>query len=49
MSRNEWLDDFLGFLWVYIGAITVLPWLLGDGITRPARALRARRAGHGSV
>ncbi|MFD7557335.1 hypothetical protein ACFV9E_22710 [Streptomyces sp. NPDC059835] len=46
VSRYGWLDDFLAVLWVYVGAITLLPWLLGYGITRLTRALRARHAGH---
>ncbi|MER6388146.1 hypothetical protein ABT236_06680 [Streptomyces sp. NPDC001523] len=40
----EHLDDFLGYLLVYIGGITVLPWLLGYGVTRLLRFARARRA-----
>jgi len=28
---------------VYVGAITLLPWLLGYGITLVAQAVRARR------
>ncbi|MFD0369621.1 hypothetical protein [Streptomyces sp. NPDC059071] len=39
------LADFLGYLAVYVGAITVLPWLLGYGITRLVRWVRARRRG----
>ncbi|MFD5918198.1 hypothetical protein ACFVYP_25960 [Kitasatospora sp. NPDC058201] len=37
------LDDLLGYLAVYVGALTVLPWLLGYGLTRLARAVRAGR------
>ncbi|MBX9422556.1 hypothetical protein [Streptomyces lateritius] len=36
-------DDVLGYLVVYVLGITVLPWLLGYGITRAVRAVRARR------
>ncbi|MFF3427836.1 hypothetical protein [Streptomyces sp. NPDC002602] len=39
----EHWDDFLGYLLVYIGGITVLPWLLGYGVTRLLRFVRARR------
>ncbi|MFH8283656.1 hypothetical protein [Streptomyces antibioticus] len=35
--------DFLGYLGVYVGAITLLPWLLGYGVTRLVRFLRSRR------
>ncbi|MER5714177.1 hypothetical protein [Streptomyces sp. NPDC002132] len=41
------LYDFLGYLAVYVGGITVLPWLLGYGGTRLLRFLRARRASPG--
>ncbi|MFJ7065940.1 hypothetical protein [Streptomyces sp. NPDC101115] len=37
------LTDFLGYVAVYVGGITVLPWLLGYGITRLVRCVRARR------
>ncbi|MEV7521999.1 hypothetical protein [Streptomyces sp. NPDC091371] len=43
VGRERWLEDFLGFLAVYVGGITLLPWLLGYGITRLIRAVRARR------
>ncbi|MFF9016929.1 hypothetical protein ACF09C_28655 [Streptomyces sp. NPDC014870] len=39
------LDDLLGYLLVYVGGITVLPWLLAYGITRLVRLARARRRG----
>lgn len=39
------LYDFLWYLTVYVGGVTVLPWLLGYGITRLTRFLRARRSG----
>ncbi|MEU4269518.1 hypothetical protein [Streptomyces sp. NPDC026092] len=39
------LDDLLGYLLVYVGGITVLPWLLGYVITRLVRFVRARRRG----
>lgn len=38
------IDDLVGYLVVYVGAITFLPWLLGYGITHAVRAVRARRA-----
>ncbi|MFD5929579.1 hypothetical protein [Streptomyces sp. NPDC060333] len=37
-------DDFLGYLLVYIGGITVRPWLLGYCVTRLPCFARARRA-----
>ncbi|MGW6981870.1 hypothetical protein ACWGE1_20905 [Streptomyces sp. NPDC054932] len=37
------LDDFLAHLAVYIGGITVLPWLLGYAITHLLHFIRARR------
>ncbi|MFI1716809.1 hypothetical protein [Streptomyces litmocidini] len=41
-------DDLVGYLLVYVLGITVLPWVLGYGITRLVRAVRARRGGaHG--
>ena len=45
----EHLDDFLGYLAVYVGGITVLPWLLGYGITRLVRFVRAHRRGSGEA
>ncbi|MFD9221747.1 hypothetical protein ACFWDI_17470 [Streptomyces sp. NPDC060064] len=36
-------DDFLGVLYVLVLGTTALPWLLGYGITRVTRTLRARR------
>jgi hypothetical protein len=36
--------DVTGFLAVYVGLLTVLPWLLAYGITRLVVARRARRA-----
>ncbi|MEV6399056.1 hypothetical protein AB0M39_30460 [Streptomyces sp. NPDC051907] len=36
-------DDFLGVFYVLVLGTTVLPWLLGYGITRVRRTLRARR------
>ncbi|MCX4983877.1 hypothetical protein [Streptomyces sp. NBC_00572] len=35
-------DDFRGYFLVYVLGITVLPWLLGYGITRTVRGVRAR-------
>ncbi|MFJ1588880.1 hypothetical protein ACIOD0_01320 [Kitasatospora albolonga] len=35
--------DAVHYVLVYIGALTVLPWLLGHGITRLTRTVRARR------
>ncbi|MFF5765954.1 hypothetical protein ACFY8F_25845 [Streptomyces tanashiensis] len=42
-------DDLVGYLIVYVLGITVLPWVLGYGITRVVRAVRARRGGGGEV
>ncbi|MFB8127222.1 hypothetical protein ACFVG1_35320 [Streptomyces bacillaris] len=42
-SRPGHTRDVLHYALVYIGALTVLPWLLGHGITRLTRTLRARR------
>ncbi|WP_369033931.1 hypothetical protein [Streptomyces adonidis] len=39
-----WRGDFLGTIGVCVLGVTVLPWLLGYGITRVTRALRARRS-----
>ncbi|MFJ5079984.1 hypothetical protein ACIP8Z_36080 [Streptomyces sp. NPDC088553] len=36
-------EDLLGYVLVYVLGITVLPWVLGYGITRVVRAVRARR------
>ncbi|WP_369143043.1 hypothetical protein [Streptomyces sp. R44] len=36
-------EDLVGYLLVYVLGITVLPWVLGYGITRVVRAVRARR------
>nr|WP_257019371.1 hypothetical protein [Streptomyces sp. TLI_235] len=35
--------DYLLYFGVYVLGITVLPWLLGYGITRTVGAVRARR------
>ncbi|WP_406865211.1 hypothetical protein ABZO31_33960 [Streptomyces sp. HUAS MG47] len=43
LGTPEHLHDFLGYLAVYVGGITLLPWLLGYGIARVARLARARR------
>ncbi|MFE9775742.1 hypothetical protein ACFYOV_29600 [Streptomyces sp. NPDC005931] len=43
------LDDFLGYLAVYVGGITVLPWLLGYGGTRLMRFIRNLRRGPGKA
>jgi len=43
-NEPTWLDDLLGYLAVYVGGITVLPWLLGFGITHVTRTLRAHRS-----
>ncbi|WP_435973717.1 hypothetical protein [Streptomyces sp. Qhu_M48] len=37
-------EDLLGYFLVYVMGITVLPWLLGYGITRAVGAVRAVRA-----
>ncbi|MFI8966916.1 hypothetical protein ACIGO8_32935 [Streptomyces sp. NPDC053493] len=39
-----WSDDLLGYTAVFVLADTLVPWLLGYGITRAVRASRARRA-----
>lgn len=44
LGPPEQLHDFLGYLAVYVGGITVLPWLLGYGIGRLTRLVRAHRA-----
>ncbi|GHG32883.1 hypothetical protein GCM10018791_57400 [Streptomyces zaomyceticus] len=36
-------EDLLGYVLVYVLGITVLPWVLGYGITRAVRAVRGRR------
>ncbi|MGW6965631.1 hypothetical protein ACWGET_16455 [Streptomyces zaomyceticus] len=36
-------EDLLGYVLVYVLGITVLPWVLGYGITRAVRAVRAVR------
>ncbi|MFD0147336.1 MULTISPECIES: hypothetical protein [unclassified Streptomyces] len=43
LKEETWREDLTGYLAVYVFGITVLPWLLGYGITRLSRALRARR------
>lgn len=47
VEAPEHLYDFLGYLAVYVGGITVLPWLLGYGSTRLLRFARARRRAAG--
>lgn len=42
-SRPGHTRDVVHYALVYIGALTVLPWPLGRGITRLTRTLRARR------
>ncbi|WP_244230047.1 hypothetical protein [Kitasatospora albolonga] len=42
-GRPGHLRDVVHYVLVYIGALTVLPWLLGHGITRLTRTVRARR------
>ncbi|WP_416983888.1 hypothetical protein [Streptomyces sp. T028] len=44
LSDPVWRDDFLGTFYVLVLGDTVLPWVLGYGITRVTRALRARRS-----
>ncbi|APE24288.1 MULTISPECIES: hypothetical protein [Streptomyces] len=41
-ETGHW-DDVLGYFLVYVLGITVLPWLLGYGITRVVKGARARR------
>ncbi|WP_407836602.1 hypothetical protein ACE1OC_09280 [Streptomyces sp. DSM 116496] len=48
LEAPEQLYDFLGYLAVYVGGITLLPWLLGYGITRLLRFVRSRRGGRAS-
>ncbi|NUV60119.1 hypothetical protein [Streptomyces sp. CAI-85] len=43
LGTPQHVYDFLGYLGVYVGAITLLPWLLGFGVTRVVRFLRSRR------
>ncbi|WP_240496411.1 hypothetical protein [Streptomyces torulosus] len=43
-SNPVWRADFLGTFYVLVLGDTVVPWLLGYGITRGVRALRARRS-----
>ncbi|MET9854939.1 hypothetical protein ABZY57_18580 [Streptomyces sp. NPDC006450] len=43
VEAPEHLTDFLGYLAVYVGGITLLPWLLGYGSTRLLRFVRTRR------
>lgn len=44
LSQENKIDDLIGFVLVYVLGITVLPWLLGWGITRVVRAVRVVRA-----
>ncbi|MER5863372.1 hypothetical protein [Kitasatospora sp. NPDC002040] len=41
---ERFVDDLVGYLIVYVGGITLLPWLLGFLGTRYTRMFRARRA-----
>lgn len=41
-SDPIWRDDFLGTIYVCVLGVTVLPWLLGYGITRGTRARRSK-------
>ncbi|MFI8519974.1 hypothetical protein ACIGEZ_19375 [Streptomyces sp. NPDC085481] len=43
LQEETWQEDLLGYLVFYVLGITVLPWLLGYGTVRTARALRSRR------
>ncbi|MFF5452604.1 hypothetical protein ACFY40_15375 [Streptomyces sp. NPDC012950] len=45
LDQEKRTEDLVGYAAVYIGGITVLPWLLGYGTTRLVRAVRARRNG----
>ncbi|MFE5300647.1 hypothetical protein [Streptomyces sp. NPDC056632] len=47
LEPPEQLYEFLGYVAVYVGGITLLPWLLGYGITRLVRFVRSRRSGAG--
>ncbi|MFJ8039182.1 hypothetical protein ACIRBX_01550 [Kitasatospora sp. NPDC096147] len=43
-DRSEHDDDFYGgYLRVYVGLLTLLPWLLGYLVTRAVRAVKGRR------
>ncbi|GGW10173.1 hypothetical protein GCM10010230_60900 [Streptomyces narbonensis] len=44
LDQPKRTDDLVGYVLVYVLGITVLPWLLGWGITRVVRAVRAVRA-----
>ncbi|MER6911084.1 hypothetical protein ABT354_05350 [Streptomyces sp. NPDC000594] len=41
-DHDTYGEDVTGYLLVYLGAITVLPWLLGYAVTRTVRAMRPR-------
>ncbi|MFZ4302678.1 hypothetical protein ACOZE3_32810 [Streptomyces cinereoruber] len=43
LDQEKRTEDLVGYATVYIGGITLLPWLLGYGTTRLVRAARARR------
>lgn len=47
-ARPGHTRDVVHHLLGYVGGLTVLPWLLGHGIARLTRALRARRDRAGS-
>ncbi|RSS40058.1 hypothetical protein [Streptomyces sp. WAC08241] len=49
LDQEKRTEDLLGYAAVYAGGVTVLPWLLGYGVTRLVRAVRARRGGGASV
>ncbi|WP_328942227.1 hypothetical protein OG259_11700 [Streptomyces sp. NBC_00250] len=42
-DESTYGEDVLGYVLVYVLGITVLPWVLGYGITRGVRGVRARR------
>lgn len=44
LKEETWQEDLTGFLVVYVLGITVTPWLLGYGVTRVVRVVRARRS-----
>ncbi|MFI9295597.1 hypothetical protein [Streptomyces gardneri] len=44
LDQPKRTDDLVGYFLVYVLGITVLPWVLGWGITRVVRAVRAVRA-----
>ncbi|MFJ8113499.1 hypothetical protein [Streptomyces sp. NPDC096132] len=46
LSRETGEGSLLGYLYVFVMGLTLLPWLLGYGITRVTRAVRTPQARH---